>query len=273
MTIHLTNEANRTELNLDFTKFFSTKYQTYIEEGEVKKGERLKHKEMMDNLVNVYISDEYQNEHGICAVDIVDNWFREASEELEVKWKNFDSITLSHLKMLNDNWKLFRIRYKFETTDPFIDKMNKFKGDKKKGLFRFKSGVCSVVSDSYFMVMYEGNNGLIENIDTKGRKYTNSPDKTLLNIYKNCVEKSEYLFKITPKALKSVKKLGIALIAGYGYDIPSITTWLGKDDVEVWKDSNNDNILLRQSDRDILLIQIYARHDEEEFIELEGLAL
>lgn len=273
MTIHLTNEANRTELNLDFTKFFSTKYQTYIENGKTVKGERLKHKEMMDNLVNVYISLALVNERVMTPECIVDNWFKEASEELEVKWKNFDSITLSHLKILNDNWKLFRTRYKFETTDPFIDKMNKFKGDKKKGLYRFKSGDCSILSDAYFIVVYEKNDGLLENIDTKERKYTNSPDKTLLNIYENCVEKSEYLFKITPKALKSVKKMGIALIGGYGYDIPSITTWLGKDDVEVWKDSNNNNILLRQSDRDILLIQIYARHEEEDFIELEGLAL
>lgn len=271
MRIHLKNEKTRTELNLDFTKFFSTKYQTYIEEGEVKKGDRLKHKEMMDNLVNVYISLALVNEREMTPECIVDNWFREASEELEVKWKNFDSKD-SPLKILNNNWKSFRTRYKLDTTDPFIDKMNKFKGG-KKGLFRFKSGDCSIISNSYFMVVYDKNEGLLENIDTNGRKYTNSPDKILINKYENCVDRSEYLFKITPKALKSVKKLGIALIAGYGYDIPSITTWLGKDDVEVWKDNYNDNILLRQSDRDILLIQIYTRNDEEDFIELEGLAL
>lgn len=272
MTIHLTNEANRTELNLDFIKFFSTKNQTYIEEGELKKGERLTHKEMMDNLVNVYISLALVNEREMTPECIVDNWFREASKELEVEWKNFDSKD-SPLKILKDNWRYFRTRYKLDTVDPMIEKMNKFKGDKKKGLYRFKSGDCSILSDAYFIVVYEKNDGLEENIDTKGRKYTNSPDKTLLNIYENCVEKSEYLFKITPKALRSVKKLGIALVGGYGYDIPSITTWLGKDDVEVWKDNYNNNILLRQSDRDILLIQIYTRNDEEDFIELEGLAL
>lgn len=270
MIIHLINEANRTELNLDFTKFFSTKNQTYIENGKTVKGERLKHKEMMNNLVNVYITYVYQSEKCMDAVSIVDNWFKEAYEELMVEWKNYDSED-SPLYILNDNWRYFRTRYKLDAVDPMIEKMNKFKGDKNKGLYRFKSGDCSILSDAYFIVVYEKNDGLEENIDTKGRMYQNSPDKALLKVYEDCVDKSEYLFKISPKALRSVKKLGIARIGGYSYNIPSITTWLGKDDVEVWKENNKNNVLLRQSDRDIVLVHMNPT-GYEDFIELEGLA-
>lgn len=277
MTIHLKNEENRTELNLDFTKFFSTRNKTYVDEnGVLKKGERLNHKAMMDNLVNVYISpslDEFWKNPLMSPVDLVDKWFEEAYKELLVDWKDWDSED-SPLKILNENWKFFRTKYKLDIVDPIIEKMNKFKGDKNTGLYRFKSGDCSFVSDAYFIVVYDKNEGLLENIDPKGRTYQNSPDKALLKVYEDCVENSKYLFKITPKALKSVKKMGVAVIGGFSYNIPSITTWLGKDDVEVWKDDKKNNVLLRQNDRDILLVHMNpAGHEEEDFIELEGLAL
>ena len=114
------------------------------------------------------------------------------------------------------------------------------------------------------MVVADGNEGLVEanlTLDPKAKPDEESYEAAKIKIltrYETIVENAKYLFTVNYKGLKSVKDK--VKVGEHFYNTKYIKPYLKNENVEVWK--NNGVLLLRQSDRDIVVMCCIAEDDD-----------
>ena len=278
MYLNLASDDKKSAVSFDFTKFFSEKghyeWNPFDEKEEFIRREASQYKQLMKNLVEKYISEDKLYELGIYSpVEVVDHWFREAlKEELEIPQKEF----------LKKNYEIFRKIYHLggEEKDKFIEKLNKISKPikAKQVCWRLILGECACLVTSYYIVVYDKSEGLVE-WDVSENKEINDKDKkvnsVLTRIYEPTVNESEFVFDVSVKRLRMLSKGLDATVKDHYlqvkedfYNFSLINTYLNdKELVEVWK--YHDMILLRQSDRDIILMRTKGSKEGYEVIRLE----
>ena len=144
-----------------------------------------------------------------------------------------------------------------------IKKLNSAKPERCIFNWRIKLGECAALASSYHMVVVDGNEGLVEanlTLDPKAKpdeeSYKDAKIK-ILTRYEAIVENAKYLFTVSYKGLKSVKDK--VKVGEHFYNTKYIKPYLKNENVEVWK--NNGVLLLRQSDRDIVVMYCIAEDD------------
>lgn len=261
MYLNLASDDKRSAVSFDFTKFFSEKGY-YVGDGKKKsfvKRDSSHYKQLMKNLVDKYINFNLVDRLKKSPVDIVDSWFREALEE---------ELTAPQKEFLQKNYETFRKMYHLcvEETDKFIEKLNKVKTKFNVGKvvsWRIRLGECSCLSTNYFIIVYDKCDGLAEwnigedkELDEKDKKI-----ELILRIYEPAVNDSEFMFDVSVKNIKLLNKgfdigsdKAFVEVGGKMYNLSLIESYLNvKELVEVWQ--YHDMILLRQSDRDIILMK------------------
>ena len=144
-----------------------------------------------------------------------------------------------------------------------IKKLNSAKPERGIFNWRIKLGECAALVSSYHMVVVDGNEGLVEanlTLDPKAKPDEESYEAAKIKIltrYETIVENAKYLFTVSYKGLKSVKDK--VKVGEHFYNTKYIKPYLKNENVEVWKD--NGVILLRQSDRDIVVMCCIAEGD------------
>ena len=262
MYLNLVSDDKKSAVSFDFTKFFSEK--GYYVGDEKKKKSFVKrdsshYKQLMKNLVDKYINFDLVDRLKKSPVDILDSWFREALEE---------ELTAPQKEFLQKNHDTFRKMYKLseETKDKFIEKLNSVKTRFDAGRvisWRLKLGDCSCIATNTFVVVYDKFEGLCE-WDIGANKELNEKDKkaeSVLRIYEPAVNNSEFMFDVSVKNIKLLNKgfdvgsnKAFVEVGGKMYNLSLIESYLNvKELVEVWQ--YHDMILLRQSDRDIILMK------------------
>lgn len=145
-----------------------------------------------------------------------------------------------------------------------IKKLNSAKPERGIFNWRIKLGECAALVSSYHMVVVDGNEGLVEanlTLDPKAKPDEESYEAAkikILTLYETIVENAKYLFTVSYKGLKSVKDK--VKVEEHFYNTKYIKPYLRNENVEVWK--NNGVLLLRQSDRDIVVMCCIAEDDE-----------
>lgn len=285
MMVHFLNKEKNTELNLDFTKFFSTKYQTWKDGKETNK-EALKHNQMVKDLVETYIGIDDANRYEKNPVDIVDMLFRESLQELE-EYKN-SIIKDNPYQILEKNYREFREKYHLDVKpDPVIKKMNGVKKTTNgRTVKKVKLGECASLTNGCFLVVYDKSDGLEECIiESYGKKDWKDDDRehwknAILKLYEPVVDNSEYKLTTSYANLKllndgfdSTMKDHLIEVGDALYKLKDVIGYLDKKEpVEIWQ--NRDILLMRQSDRDILLMRTSADYaDYYEINRLEGHAI
>lgn len=260
MYLNLASDDKRSAVSFDFTKFFSEKGY-YVWDGEKKsfvKRNSSHYKQLMKNLVDKYINFDLVDRLKKSPVDILDSWFREALEE---------ELTAPQKEFLQKNYDTFRKMYKLSVeTDKFIEKLNSVKtrfNVRKVVSWRLKLGECSCVSTNCFIIVYDKCDGLSEwnigedkELDEKDKKI-----ELILRIYEPAVNDSEFMFDVSVKNIKLLNKgfdigsdKAFVEVGGKMYNLSLIESYLNiKELVEVWQ--YHDMIILRQSDRDIILMK------------------
>lgn len=144
-----------------------------------------------------------------------------------------------------------------------IKKLNSAKPERGIFNWRIKLGECAALASSYHMVVVDGNEGLVEanlTLDPKAKpdeeSYKDAKIK-ILTRYEAIVENAKYLFTVSYKGLKSVKDK--VKVEEHFYNTKYIKPYLKNENIEVWK--NNGVLLLRQSDRDIVVMCCIAEDD------------
>ena len=144
-----------------------------------------------------------------------------------------------------------------------IKKLNSAKPERGTFNWRIKLGECTALASSYHMVVADGNEGLVEanlTLDPKAKPDEESYKAAkikILTLYETIVENSKYLFTVSYKGLKSVKDK--VKVGEHFYNTKYIKPYLKNENIEVWK--NNGVLLLRQSDRDIVVMCCIAEDD------------
>lgn len=145
-----------------------------------------------------------------------------------------------------------------------IKKLNSAKPERCIVNWRIKLGECAVLASSYHMVVVDGNEGLVEAnlmLDPKAKpdeeSYNDAKSK-ILTRYETIVENAKYLFTVSYKGLKSMKDK--VKVGEHFYNTKYIKPYLKNENIEVWK--NNGVLLLRQSDRDIVVMYCIAEDDD-----------
>lgn len=262
MYLNLASDDKKSAVSFNFTKFFSEKGY-YIWNPDEKRNEFTKrdsshYKQMMKNLVEKYINFDLVDRLKKSPVDILDSWFREALEE---------ELTAPQKEFLQKNYDTFRKMYKLSVeTDKFIEKLNSVKtrfNVRKVVSWRLKLGECSCVSTNCFIIVYDKCDGLSEwnigedkELDEKDKKI-----ELILRIYEPAVNDSEFMFDVSVKNIKLLNKgfdigsdKAFVEVGGKMYNLSLIESYLNiKELVEVWQ--YHDMIILRQSDRDIILMK------------------
>lgn len=282
MRVHFINEEKNTELNLDFTKFFSTKCQTW-KNGDKIEREALKHSQMVKDLIETYIGIIDVNRYEKNPVDIVDMLFKESLQELE-EYKN-SSIKDNPYQMLEKNYRDFREKYHLEEkADPVIKKMNGVRkmigGNTVK---KIKLGDCATLCNGYFLFVYDKSDGFEECIiESYGKKDWKDDDKehwkeALLKLYEPVVDNSEYKLttsysnlKLLNDGLDSTMPYHLIEVGGLPYNLKDVIGYLSKKEpVKIWK--NRDILLMRQSDRDIVLMRTSINNTHSDWYEINRL--
>ena len=147
-----------------------------------------------------------------------------------------------------------------------IKKLNSAKPERGIVNWRIKLGECAALASSYHMVVADGNEGLVEAnlmLDPKAKpdeeSYNDAKSK-ILTRYETIVENAKYLFTVSYKGLKSVKVKDKVKVGEHFYNAKYIKPYLKNENIEVWK--NNGVLLLRQSDRDIVVMYCIAEDDD-----------
>lgn len=147
-----------------------------------------------------------------------------------------------------------------------IKKLNSAKPERCICNWRIKLGECAALASSYHMVVVDGNEGLVEAnlmLDPKAKpdeeSYKDAKIK-ILTRYEAIVENAKYLFTVSYKGFKSVKVKDKVKVGEHFYNTKYIKPYLKNENVEVWKD--NGVLLLRQSDRDIVVMYCIAEDDD-----------
>ena len=145
-----------------------------------------------------------------------------------------------------------------------IKKLNSAKPERCIVNWRIKLGECAVLASSYHMVVVDGNEGLVEAnlmLDPKAKpdeeSYNDAKSK-ILTRYETIVDNAKYLFTVSYKGLKSMKDK--VKVGEHFYNTKYIKPYLKNENIEVWK--NNGVLLLRQSDRDIVVMYCIAEDDD-----------
>ena len=144
-----------------------------------------------------------------------------------------------------------------------IKKLNSAKPERGTFNWRIKLGECTALASSYHMVVADGNEGLVEanlTLDPKAKPDEESYEAAkikILTCYETIVENAKYLFTVSYKGLKSVKDK--VKVEEHFYNTKYIKPYLKNENIEVWK--NNGVLLLRQSDRDIVVMCCIAEDD------------
>lgn len=145
-----------------------------------------------------------------------------------------------------------------------IKKLNSAKPERGIFNWRIKLGECAALASSYHMVVADGNEGLVEanlTLDPKAKPDEESYEAAKIKIltrYETIVENAKYLFTVSYKGLKSVKDK--VKVGEHFYNTKYIKPYIKNENVEVWK--NNGVLLLRQSDRDIVVMYCIAEDDD-----------
>ena len=145
-----------------------------------------------------------------------------------------------------------------------IKKLNSAKPERGIFNWRIKLGECAALVSSYHMVVADGNEGLVEanlTLDPKAKPDEESYEAAKIKIltrYETIVENAKYLYTVSYKGLKSVKDK--VKVEEHFYNTKYIKPYLKNENVEVWK--NDGVLLLRQSDRDIVVMCCIAEDDE-----------
>lgn len=145
-----------------------------------------------------------------------------------------------------------------------IKKLNSAKPERGIFNWRIKLGECAALVSSYHMVVVDGNEELVEanlTLDPKAKPYGESYEAAKIKIltrYETIVENAKYIFTVSYKGLKSVKDK--VKVGEHFYNTKYIKPYLKNENVEVWK--NDGVLLLRQSDRDIVVMCCIAEDDE-----------
>ena len=147
-----------------------------------------------------------------------------------------------------------------------IEKLNSAKPERCIFNWRIKLGECAALASSYHIVVVDGNEGLVEanlTLDPKAKpdeeSYKDAKIK-ILTRYEAIVDNAKYLFTVSYKGLKSVKVKDKVKVGEHFYNAKYIKPYLKNENVEVWK--NNGVLLLRQSDRDIVVMYCIAEDDD-----------
>lgn len=144
-----------------------------------------------------------------------------------------------------------------------IKKLNSAKPERGIFNWRIKLGECAALVSSYHMIVVDGNEGLVEanlTLDPKAKPDEESYKAAKIKIltrYETIVENAKYLFTVSYKGLKSMKDR--VKVGEHFYNTKYIKPYLKNENVEVWKD--NGVLLLRQSDRDIVVMCCIAEDD------------
>ena len=236
MKIHLINENKRCEMNLDFTKFFSTK-------GEKVNGVIISydHKAMIRAIVETFEKGE----------SYIEDLFKQALTE-----------NTSDKSILEKNYTLFKSMYKKE--DSLIKKMNDFK---IKGLYhRLILNNRSFLVSGHLFVIYDKTEGL------KETNYEEGFIKTVNRIYEPIINKSVLISKLSVNKLKKAVLLGHIQVNDKFYDFKKIFKYLNsKEEIEVRQ--FNNMLFIKQSDREILLTFNNCELGEDEItVRLEDIA-
>lgn len=238
MKIHLINENRRCEMNLDFTKFFSTK-------GEKVNGVIVSydHRAMIRAIVETFEKGE----------SYIEDLFKQALRE---------DISDEARAILEKNYTLFKTMYKKE--DSLIKKMNDFK---IKGLYhRLILNNRSFLVSGHLFVIYNKTEGL------KETNYEEGFIKTVNRIYEPIIDKSIFVSKVSISKLKKATLLGHIQVNNNFYDFKKIFKYLNsKEEIEVRQ--FNDFLFIKQSDREVLLTYYKCELDEDEItVKLEDIA-